>query len=123
MPQWFVQQLDVEIGPISGTELLEMVRQGKVSEQTPIRKDDSAWFAAVEVGGLFDAATSRPRQYHCPDCDGVVSKPPTVCARCGSHLAYAPSRMIDDSPAKGTSGQRPSMQRWLQKIKAPRDEG
>lgn len=126
--QWFIQQMDVEIGPMNAAELLQRVRQGSVTEQTMIRKDDSAWFAAVEVGGLFDAASNRLREHHCPDCDSVVSKPPCVCSRCGAHLAYAPTRLVEETQG-GTNGthaakhaRRPSVQRWLQKINTPREE-
>lgn len=128
MTQWFIQQMDVEIGPMTAAELLQHVRRGSVTEQTLVRKDNSAWFAAVEVGGLFDAASNRMQEHHCPDCDGIVSRPPCVCPRCGVHLAFAPTRFVEQVQNASHAAQaaararRASMQRWLQKIKAPREE-
>jgi len=54
--QWFCKLKDGVRGPISGAELKEKVRDGEVSGVTLVRKDDSRWFPAKEVVGLFDAA-------------------------------------------------------------------
>ena len=44
------------MGPMSPQELLEMVRVGDVTGTTLVRKNDSKWFRADSVGGLFEAA-------------------------------------------------------------------
>jgi hypothetical protein len=41
---------------MSAGDLLKKVREGEVTPQTHVRKEDSAWFPADEVGGLFEAA-------------------------------------------------------------------
>ena len=44
------------VGPLTAAELLSKVRKGEIGDNTPIRKNDSNWFPAVEVNGLFEAA-------------------------------------------------------------------
>jgi hypothetical protein len=54
--EWYCDLMGKVIGPLTPAELLHKVRKGEVSHQTPIRKNDSKWFPAVEVNGLFEAA-------------------------------------------------------------------
>lgn len=124
MPQWFVRQMEVEVGPLSSSELLGLVRQGSVVAETLVRKDDSAWFEARTVGGLFDAAARPSVEYSCPDCGTRVTKPPCYCPRCKVHLRYARPKVIEHTAA--VDGVQPrqrseSMLRWLKQMKAQRD--
>ncbi len=84
MTDWYVQHPDPEleeqfIGPLRPSELLKMVREGEVGPEHLLRKDDSAWFEAREVGGLFEAAMRPTICLFCPsampDCrsaDGLL---------------------------------------------------
>jgi hypothetical protein len=52
-------------GPISPQQLLNKVRLGEIKPTTPIRKNDSAFFAAEEVDGLFQTAfKDQPGKLH-----------------------------------------------------------
>ncbi len=54
--QWYLKTLGGVVGPLSGKELLQKVKQREVTAETLIRKGDSKWTPAMEVNGLFDAA-------------------------------------------------------------------
>lgn len=54
--QWYCDLMGKIEGPITAGELLTLVKSGKVTASTLIRKDDSKWFPAEEVGGLFQSA-------------------------------------------------------------------
>ena len=54
--EWYCDFMGKIVGPLTATELLQKVKRGEISEQTPIRKNNSKWFPAVEVNGLFTAA-------------------------------------------------------------------
>ena len=54
--QWYCEVRGKKIGPLSPPELLEKVRVGDVTPTTMVRKNDSKWFRADQVGGLFEAA-------------------------------------------------------------------
>jgi hypothetical protein len=54
--KWFCDLRGKVLGPMSPQELLEMVRVGDVTPTTPVRKNDSKWFRADTVGGLFESA-------------------------------------------------------------------
>lgn len=86
MAQWFVQRMDgdiqTEIGPLRPAELLTLVRKGDVTPDSYVRKDDSAWFEARNVGGLFEAAARPTVHYYCPQCQTEVTKPPVTCPKC-----------------------------------------
>lgn len=122
MSVWFVQNSQDEIGPLKPSDLLEMVRVGKVTPETMIRKDDSSWFEASQVGGLFEAAMRPTIEYFCTGCDHPVSEPPSLCEYCGRELYKARTRIIENTIVSksegnslGNSGQ--SVQRWLSKVR------
>ncbi len=121
MAQWFVQK-DVDVvGPLTPTELLTMVRRGTVIPETKLRKDDSPWFAAADVGGLFEAAVKPTLILHCPGCHAVVSEPPCVCAECGRELQVVRREVIQNRIQSPTeiarqTGVSSSMQSWLNKM-------
>ncbi len=123
MAQWFIQKDEAEsLGPFLPTELLAMVRRGTVTKATKLRKDDSPWFCAAEVGGLFEAAVRPTIVLHCPGCHAVVPEPPCMCAQCGRNLEVVKREIIANriqSPAEVARehGVGASMQSWLSKIK------
>ena len=54
--KWFYKLGGRTVGPISGADLLVKVRDGTIAEGSWVRKDDSAWFPAEDVSGLFEQA-------------------------------------------------------------------
>lgn len=122
MAEWFVQRADEVVGPLRPAELLNLVRSGSVKPETKIRKDDSAWFDAGQVGGLFEAAMRPTIENHCPACNALIDHVPCECPGCGQHVVHARTRIIENSisnaneaPAKPTSGR--SVQSWLNRIR------
>ena len=62
--QWYCDLMGRVVGPLTAEELLKKVRKGEFSAETLVRKDDSKWFPANQVNGLFEAAykdSERPR--------------------------------------------------------------
>ncbi len=125
MAQWFIYVNEMEVrGPLTPTELLAKVRAGEVVAETRLRKDDSAWFPAREVGGLFDAATKPTIIWRCPGCHSkLTSAPPCACMNCGRNLEIAYQERIEhhiESPADATrqTSLGSSMKNWLaEKVK------
>ncbi|TWU19134.1 DUF4339 domain-containing protein [Allorhodopirellula heiligendammensis] len=125
MTAWFVQQGNEELGPLRPADLLALVRDGTVHPETRVRKDDSSWFAASAVGGLFEAARRPTIEHYCPHCENVrVAPPPTTCPKCDQTLTKTRERIIENSLSKSNSqasdsaaSQGPAMsaRRWLQK--------
>lgn len=110
-----------DIGPLRPSQLLELVRRGKVKPETMLRKDDSAWFPASSVGGLFEAAVAPTYLYHCPQCGAQVTKPPCTCPKCDREIAHLRPQIITnqidgDEPPGGDDKPRRSMQNWLSKV-------
>ncbi|MEO1528738.1 MAG: DUF4339 domain-containing protein [Planctomycetota bacterium] len=98
MTQWFLQRMEgnvqSEVGPLRPAELLALVRKGDITPETRLRKNDSAWFPARDVGGLFEAAVLEVVQYYCPGCNTRVSKPPVTCPSCLRDLAVGDAREV-----------------------------
>jgi len=122
LTQWFVQQgaQREDLGPYRPVELLDLVRNGEVTKETMLRKDDSSWFLAGVVGGLFEAALRPTIQYFCPQCELEVSEPPVICQRCGREIRQGITRITEhsivqrtDPPVNGSAGG--SVKRWLLK--------
>ncbi len=129
MTDWYVQSKgsSQEIGPLRPSDLLAKVRAGEVTRQTMVRKNDSSWFLASEVGGLFEAAMRPTIEQFCPQCNSEVSDPPTVCHRCGTEVQRAVTRITENSILDRTeqslssqAGQ--SVMNWLRKKKIKTDE-
>jgi hypothetical protein len=123
LTQWFVQQGDDrdDLGPYRPSELLDLVRNGDVTRETQLRKDASAWFAAGDVGGLFEAALRPSIQYFCPQCETEVSEPPVSCPKCGREIRHGITKITEhaiaqraDLPINGAKASG-SVKRWLQK--------
>ena len=54
--QWYCELMGNVEGPLTSAQLLQKVKVGEIAQDTPIRKNDSKWFPAIEVNGLFEAA-------------------------------------------------------------------
>ena len=54
--QWYCELMGKRQGPLTSAELLQKVKLGEITQDTPIRKNNSKWFPAIEVNGLFEAA-------------------------------------------------------------------
>lgn len=124
MAQWFVEQRSgAVLGPLRPGELLDEVRTGRIQPDTRLRKDDSAWFPAGEVNGLFEAAQRKPTRHHCPFCNAVITKPPVGCHHCGMDVFKSVVREIDQphNPPKTASPTpaRRSINSWLKKKRKP----
>ena len=61
--QWYFNVMGKVFGPVSSSDLLERVRCGDITGATPVRKNNSKWFPAKEVGGLFEAAFKDRPEY------------------------------------------------------------
>ncbi len=116
--------VQTEIGPMRPSELLDLVRKGDVKPDTKLRKDNSAWFPAKEVGGLFEAAVREEVRYYCPSCNVRISKPPITCPNClrdlgkGEAREIVPKKMkdpVEEPPAAANAESTRSRQNWLTK--------
>lgn len=126
MNDWFVQGAEDELGPFRPTELLKLVRAGKVKPETQVRKGNSAWFEASAVGGLFEAAMRPTIEYFCPGCGAPVREPPCNCPKCDKEISRAKVRITENTIAPNEDGtaekpSAPSVQRWLKKVRGNRD--
>jgi hypothetical protein len=113
-----------EVGPLRPAELLNLVRRGEVKPETLLRKDDSAWFPASDVGGLFEAAVRQEVQYFCPSCKQKISRPPLTCPKCLRDIRFGEAREVKpesmSNVAIANKKQEPddrhsSVQSWLKK--------
>jgi GYF domain 2 len=119
---WFIKHKEdtEETGPYKPAELLEMVRKGEVVRETFVRKDDSAWFIAMNVGGLFEAAMRPTIQYFCPQCSVEVGEPPVICHHCGRDIREGIVKItehgiVEKSNQSLASSAGSSVKRWLKK--------
>ncbi|SMP76437.1 hypothetical protein SAMN06265222_12145 [Neorhodopirellula lusitana] len=122
MAIWFVRSEGGDLGPLRPADLLTLVRDGTVEPSTMVRKDDSPWFTASEVGGLFEAARRPTIEHFCPSCNVRVPPPPTQCPKCDSALSKTRKRIIEHSIGKPDrseqnlpTGPAASAKRWLQR--------
>lgn len=132
MTNWYVQQPNPEfeeefIGPLRPSELLKMVRNGEVGPEHLLRKDDSAWFEAREVGGLFEAAMRPTIRYFCPECNTPLQEIPVTCPKCGTEVVKAREEITEntiisphDQAIASQAGR--SVQKWLQKKVRKKDK-
>ena len=124
MTHWYVQQgaNRDDLGPLRPNELLDLIRCGEVTKASLVRKGDSPWFAAGDVGGLFEAAMRPTIQYFCPQCEAEVSEPPVTCLRCGRDIRKGITKItehaiIQRTDAPTADSNTGSVKRWLQKKK------
>lgn len=128
MAEWFIKRDEEseDLGPLRPPDLLKMVREGNVTRQTMIRKNDSAFFEAGQVGGLFEAAMRPTIEHFCPGCKHAVSEPPTVCAYCGQELREAITKITENAislPGEKLPSQAArSVKNWLKKKRIVKDD-
>jgi len=130
MAEWYVQQEEADLGPLRPAELLTLVRNGTVRSETMLRKDNSAWFPAAEVGGLFEAARRPTIEHYCPTCGTRVGQPPTHCPQCIKDLDKVRTKIIEHSvdqrakpKAETPQGPSDSARRWLhRRLRKPRND-
>ena len=119
MTNWFIQRAENDdLGPYRPSELLDLVRSGDVTPETMLRKDDSGYFAASDVGGLFEAAMRPTIRYFCPQCENEVSEPPVRCPKCDREIRRALTQITENTIVNrtdGSSGVSNSMKNWLKK--------
>jgi hypothetical protein len=51
--RFFIQRTGIEHGPYTGAELQSMATRGAIKGSTFLRRENSAWFPASEMPGLF----------------------------------------------------------------------
>lgn len=117
--------IQTELGPLKPGELLDLVRSGDVVPSSMVRKDDSAWFEAGEVGGLFEAAVRPTIHYYCPQCQTEVTEPPVTCPKCLRDIRKAREVVVENKIIQKRGQVEPepppdkaakkSMQSWLSK--------
>ena len=129
MTDWFIKRVDDPEGqgPLRPKDLLELVRQGKVVRETMIRKDDSPWFEAGKVGGLFEAAMRPTIEFFCPDCEREVTEPPVVCSYCGREIYKAITKITENSislpgDTSITKQAGHSVRSWLKKKRLSKED-
>ena len=120
MAQWYIRGesgRENDRGPLRPSELLKLVRDGKITPETKLRKDDSAYFAAAEVGGLFEAAMRPTIQYFCPQCRREVHEPPVTCPHCDFNVVRALTKITENTIAsperQAEEATGSSVKRWL----------
>jgi hypothetical protein len=84
----------MEYGPVTPLELLDLIRNGTVLRDTPLKKDDSQWVMAQDVNGLFASAAKPSIAYFCPGCGKEISKPPSRCSKCDVHVDRANQKLV-----------------------------
>ena len=90
MPDWYYRdQHDNTVGPVKPGELLQLIRDGELSEDTLVRKDDSQWVRSVEINGLWQAAARPDTEFCCPVCSTSLPKPPCRCPKCLKYVDKA----------------------------------
>lgn len=126
---WFLQRMEgsvqTEVGPLRPSELLSLVRKGEIKPETRLRKDNSAWFPASDVGGLFEAAIRQELHYFCPACGQQIGQPPRTCPRCLRDVGKSEARVVKPEEVRGeiaihgqaeeTQAAENSVQSWLKK--------
>ncbi len=127
MTSWFIQAENdgEDVGPLRPSDLLLKVRAGEVTRETMLRKDDSAWFEAGTVGGLFEAAMRPTIEHFCPQCETPVGEPPVICQQCGREIRVAVTKItensiVDPNEESLTEQAGRSVQNWLKKKRAKR---
>lgn len=70
--EWFCQVMGSEVGPLTQSQLVDMVRDHKVTPEDLVRRNSSPWVAAFEVKGLFAAAAKPAKSDR-----QAASKPPS----------------------------------------------
>ena len=87
MADWYYQtEKGAEAGPVSNTELRNLVSSGAITPDSMLRKDDAKWVKASAVGGLFEAVKEAEVRNVCPYCNATVFKVPGKCPSCNREI-------------------------------------
>ena len=90
MADWYYQtEKGAEAGPISNSDLKNLVSGGVVMPDTMLRKDDAKWVKASAVGGLFEAVQEAEVRNVCPYCNSTVFKIPGKCPSCNREITVS----------------------------------
>ncbi len=90
MADWYYQtEKGTEAGPISNSELKNLVSSGAVTPATLLRKDDAKWVKASAVGGLFEAVQEEEVRNVCPYCNATVIRVPGKCPSCNREITVS----------------------------------
>ena len=90
MADWYYQtEKGTEAGPVSNSELKNLVSSGAVTPDTMLRKDDAKWVKASAVGGLFEAVKEAEVRNVCPYCNSTVFKVPGKCPSCNREITVS----------------------------------
>ena len=72
--QFYYRSEGKKLGPISASDIRQLAASGAISPDTPIRKGNSPWIAAKNIGGLSFAAKPNPA-LHSPFTDTITDLP------------------------------------------------
>jgi len=102
MADWYYQtEKGAEAGPVSNTELRNLVSSGAITPESMLRKDDAKWVKASAVGGLFEAVKEVEVRNVCPYCNSTVFKVPGKCPSCNREITVT---------LRTKAGQQPGVQ-------------
>ncbi|MDA0657597.1 MAG: DUF4339 domain-containing protein [Planctomycetota bacterium] len=91
--QWFCRLMGEDLGPFSSRDMVELVRNRKLTQEDMIRKgSEGSWLPAYLVQGLFDAAGNS------------VQDPASAAARSASVKSNVHEKHADVPPPSGLSG-------------------
>ena len=93
--QWFIRGDAEDLGPYRPSEILRLIWEGAICEETMLRKGDSPWTAAGDVGGLFEAARRPTVSWTCPHCGRAIRQPPAYCYRCDRFVERAEKHVTE----------------------------
>ena len=77
MPTWYIYHQHQQVGPVSGRQLRELARAGRLGLRTPVRaKGERKWRRAEQLAGLFTSnqlppLPPLPRKQAIPSIDAL----------------------------------------------------
>ena len=57
--EWYYKVRDIEYGPVSVSDMVQHVAEGRIMPDTQVKKGDGPWVSASKVAGLFDRAAQN----------------------------------------------------------------
>lgn len=124
MAVWYCEVEGVEEGPMTSNQLIEKIHGGEVDRDTLVRKDDSQWVPAIEINGLFAAASRPIVRKLCPYCEVLIESVPCECPGCARQIQRVIQRSIP-SPVLPNGDRNPDapdnqagvrIKRWVKKL-------
>ncbi len=90
MAEWYYRtDKGIKQGPVSNSELKNLVSNGTIASHTLLRKDDAKWVKASAVGGLFESVKEYETRNVCPYCNSAVFKVPGKCPSCNRDITVS----------------------------------